>query len=70
LYYAHYIEHIGIRIQDIVNRCLEYGLPEPEFKICNGFVSTIYKKKNVAFEKIDDDGGMKRIINKIKKINI
>jgi predicted HTH transcriptional regulator len=59
LYYVHYIERMGTGIQDIVNHCLEYGLPEPEFKLRDGFVSIIYRKQNVAFEKIDDEGGQK-----------
>jgi predicted HTH transcriptional regulator len=37
-------------------------LPEPEFKIRDGFVSIIYRKENVAFEKIDDEGGQKDYI--------
>jgi predicted HTH transcriptional regulator len=44
---------MGIGIQGITRRCLEYGLPEPEFKIRDGFVAIIHRKKGLAFEIID-----------------
>jgi predicted HTH transcriptional regulator len=55
LYLAHYIERMGTGIQDIIKRCKEYGLPEPDFKMRDGFVATIYRKKGLAFEKIDEE---------------
>ncbi|MDR0683045.1 MAG: DUF4062 domain-containing protein [Dysgonamonadaceae bacterium] len=55
LYLAHYIERMGTGIQDITKHCLEYGLPEPEFKMRDGFVAIIHRKKGLAFEKIDTD---------------
>ena len=52
LYLAKYIERMGTGIQDIVKHCVEYGLPEPEFKMTDAFVTIIYRKKGVAFEKV------------------
>jgi predicted HTH transcriptional regulator len=57
LYYAHYIERMGTGIQDMVIRCKEYGLPEPKFLMRDGFAAIIYRKENVAFEKIEEEGG-------------
>jgi hypothetical protein len=51
LYLAHYIERMGTGIQDITRRCREYGLPEPEFKMRDGFVVIIYREKGLALEK-------------------
>jgi predicted HTH transcriptional regulator len=55
LYLAHYIERMGTGIQDMTRRCKEYGLPEPEFKMRDGFAAIIYRKKGLALEKIDED---------------
>ena len=44
---------MGTGIQDMTSRCVEYGLPEPEFKMRDGFVTIIYRKKGLAFEKVD-----------------
>jgi predicted HTH transcriptional regulator len=38
----------------MTRRCIEYGLPEPTFKMNDGFVSIIYRKKGLAFEKIGE----------------
>jgi len=48
---------MGTGIQDITRRCIEYGLPEPEFKMRDGFVTVIYRKQGLAFDKIDNAGG-------------
>jgi len=36
---------------------LEYGLPEPEFKMTDSFVAIIYRKKGIAFEKVGGQTG-------------
>jgi len=51
-YYTNYIERMGTGILDMIARCLDYGLPEPTFRIRDGFVATIYRKKGLAFEKV------------------
>ncbi|MDR2388338.1 MAG: DUF4062 domain-containing protein, partial [Tannerellaceae bacterium] len=53
LYLAHYVERMGTGIQDMTRLCTEYGLPEPEFKMRDGFVAIIYRKKGLALERID-----------------
>jgi ATP-dependent DNA helicase RecG len=48
---------MGTGIQDIVEKCVDYGLPEPEFAMRDGFVVTIYRKNGLAYEKINDESG-------------
>jgi predicted HTH transcriptional regulator len=64
LYLAHYIERKGTGIQDITRRCKEYGVLEPEFKMREGFVTIIHRKKGLAFEKIDEGSAINGQIDK------
>jgi ATP-dependent DNA helicase RecG len=41
---AKYIERMGTGTQDMITRCREAGLPEPEFRVTDGFVTTIRRK--------------------------
>jgi len=41
LYLTKYIERMGTGTQDMIRRCVAAGLPEPEFKLTDGFVSMI-----------------------------
>lgn len=41
LYLAGYIERIGTGTVDMIRRCAEAGLPEPEFAVTDGFVTTV-----------------------------
>lgn len=51
-HYMRIIEAWGTGIPRIINRCREYGLPEPVFEeFGNGFKVTMYKKVSNAFEK-------------------
>ena len=52
MYLTKYIERMGTGIQEIIKNCIEYGLPEPDFKMTDTFVTTIYRKKGIAFEKV------------------
>ena len=54
LYYVRYIERMGTGIEDIVEKCVNLGLPEPSFAIRDGFVSIIYRKPEIAFEKVKE----------------
>jgi predicted HTH transcriptional regulator len=47
-----YIERMGTDIHDMIERCREAGLPEPEFKLTDGFVSVIRRKAEKAFEAV------------------
>ncbi|MEY3458781.1 MAG: hypothetical protein RL215_1938, partial [Planctomycetota bacterium] len=46
LYLTQYIERMGTGTGDMIRRCGEAGLPEPEFGIRDGFVTTIRRKTN------------------------
>ena len=48
------IERMGTGIQDMTSRCVKYGLPEPEFKMWDGFVTIIYRKKGIEIEAIGE----------------
>ena len=41
LYLTEYIERMGTGTLDMIRRCVEAGLPEPEFAVTDGFVTTI-----------------------------
>jgi predicted HTH transcriptional regulator len=55
IYYAHFIERMGSNVEDMVEKCLNLGLSEPEFKIKDGFVSIIYRKQGIAYEKVKQE---------------
>lgn len=44
LYLTKYIERMGTGTRDMIRRCREAGLPEPEFSVSDGFVTTIRRK--------------------------
>ena len=44
LYLAKYIERMGTGTGDMIKRCRDVGLPEPEFSLSDGFVTTIRRK--------------------------
>ena len=44
LYLAEYIERMGTGTLDMIRRCVEDGLPEPEFTVTDGFVTTVGRK--------------------------
>lgn len=44
LYRARYIERMGTGTRDMIRRCREAGLPEPEFSVSDGFVTMIRRK--------------------------
>lgn len=44
LYLAHYIERMGTGIRDMIQRCRDVGLREPEFELTDGFVVRIFRK--------------------------
>lgn len=41
LYLADYIERMGTGTLDMIRRCVAAGLPEPEFSLTDGFVTTV-----------------------------
>ena len=44
LYLAEYIERMGTGTLDMIRRCVEVGLPEPEFTVTDGFITTVRRK--------------------------
>ena len=48
LYLAKYIERMGTGTGDMIRRCVEAGLPEPEFALSDGFVVTIRRKEGTG----------------------
>ena len=48
LYLTKYIERMGTGTGDMIRRCREVGLPEPEFSVSDGFVTTIRRKAGQA----------------------
>ena len=48
LYLTEYIERMGTGTLDMIRRCVEAGLPEPEFSVTDGFVTTIRREKGAA----------------------
>ena len=48
LYLAKYIERMGTGTGDMIERCTEHGLPEPTFGLTDGFVTTIWRKPELA----------------------
>ena len=41
MYLAEYIERMGTGTLDMISRCAKAGLPEPEFAVTHGFVTTV-----------------------------
>lgn len=50
LYLTKYIERMGTGTGDMIERCKNTGLAEPEFSLTDGFVTTIRRKPGRAFE--------------------
>ena len=56
LYLTEYIERMGTGTLDMIRRCAEVGLPEPEFAVTDGFVTTIRRASGVDYmaDQIDE----------------
>ena len=52
LYLTKYIERMGTGTGDMIERCRNAGLAEPEFSLTDGFVITLLRKPGRAFEAI------------------
>jgi predicted HTH transcriptional regulator len=52
LYLTKYIERMGTGTGDMIERCRNAGLAEPEFSLTDGFVITLRRKPGRAFEAI------------------
>lgn len=67
-HYMRIIEAWGTGIPRIINRCREYGLPEPVFEeFGNGFKVTMYKKVSNTSQKVSNVS--KKVSNVSKKVS-
>ena len=48
LYLTKYIERMGTGTRDMIAKCRAAGLPEPEFRLTDGFVTTLRRPKAPA----------------------
>ena len=48
MYLTRYIERMGTGIRDMIEKCREAGLPEPEFAVSDGFTVRIRRKAGEA----------------------
>jgi ATP-dependent DNA helicase RecG len=53
LYLAQYIERMGTGTGDMIERCVAHGLPEPTFALTDGFVTTIWRKPELALAHVE-----------------
>ena len=66
--FMHIVEAWGTGIPRIINRCNEYGLPEPVFEeFGNGFKVVLFKKVSNALEKVSN--APKKVSNAPKKVS-
>jgi len=68
LYLAKYIERLGTGTGDMIARCREAGLPEPQFALTDGFVVTLGRRPQRALEAVAApgaaDGGTKPALSR------
>lgn len=51
-YLTKYIERMGTGTLEMIARCRKWGLPEPEFRVVDGFVATIRRVPGRALEAV------------------
>ena len=57
LYLTQYIERMGTGTGDMIERCRKAGLPEPEFELTDGFVTTLRRQPERAFAIVGEEVG-------------
>ena len=50
LYLTKYIKRMGTGTRDMIRRCQEVGLPEPDFAVSDGFETTLWRAGQVTGE--------------------
>jgi len=65
LYLTKYIERMGTGTGDMINRCRSVGLDEPEFALTDGFLVTIRRKPDLAFNAV---GGITGEVERLLKV--
>ena len=56
LYLTKYIERMGTSIGDMIQRCKNFGLPDPEFALRDGFVTTICRRPEQPLQAVSGTG--------------
>lgn len=56
LYLTKYIERMGTGIGDMIQRCKNFGLLEPEFAMTDGFVTTIRRRHELSLQAVSGTG--------------
>jgi len=59
LYLTKYIERMGTGTRDIIRRCRDAGLPEPEFRVTDGFTLTIRRTQKTAAANYPEETSVK-----------
>lgn len=64
LYLTKYIERMGTGTGDMIRRCRDAGLPEPEFSLPDGFVTTIRRKSRISTGQVTGEAGTKSALSR------
>lgn len=64
LYLTKYIERMGTGVGDMIERCRNAGLLEPEFYLTDGFVTIIRRKPEQAFKAVTPQVGTKLALSR------
>lgn len=59
--FAKCIERMGTGTRDMIRRCREAGLPEPEFNERDGFVTTIYRGTDAGQPESQPESGLESL---------
>ena len=60
LYLAEYIERMGTGTLDMIGRCVDAELPEPQFAVTDGFVTTVWRARVTSHGAKAVSGGQAR----------
>jgi len=58
MYLAGTIEQAGTGTEEIVKKCLAYGLRQPEFIQEDGFTTVVWRKEASDIKEVIEDGGL------------
>ena len=63
MYMAVTIEQAGTGTEEIVKKCLAYGLRQPEFIQEDGFTTVVWRKEASDVKEVMEDGGLNGTLN-------
>ncbi|MCE5174430.1 MAG: ATP-binding protein [Bacteroidales bacterium] len=67
MYLAGTIEQAGTGTEEIVKKCLAYGLRQPEFIQEDGFTTVVWRKEASGVKEVMEDGGLNGGLNDTQK---